>query len=116
MAAPRSPRCFWDRSQGLGSDHCPMMGGLCSLTQVQTLSLPSHLQSSCPQGSWGKRAPVRPWHAALGPEGSQSAVPCRVGPPGRSLSMEVTDKMTDWASGRGEGHVVTSWTQEAHLT
>lgn len=30
--------------------------------------------------------------------------------------MEVTDKMTDWASGRGKGHVVTSWTQEAHLT
>lgn len=26
VATPRSPRCFWDRSQGLGSDHCPIMG------------------------------------------------------------------------------------------
>lgn len=29
------------------------------LTQVQMLSLPSHLQSTCPQGLWGKRAPIR---------------------------------------------------------
>lgn len=29
--------------------------------------------------------------------------------------MEVTDKMTDWDSGRGKGHVDASWTQEAHL-
>lgn len=33
--------------------------GLCFLTQVQTLSLPSHLQSTCPQGSWGKWVPIR---------------------------------------------------------
>ena len=26
VATTRSPRCFWDRSQGLGSDHCPITG------------------------------------------------------------------------------------------
>lgn len=48
--------------------------GLCSLTHMQTLSLPSYLQLTCPpsspQGSWGKGAPI---HQALacssGPRG-----------------------------------------------
>lgn len=86
--------------------------GLCSLDSHADAVFSSYLKPTLPSNSHkargGKRhQSVRPWHAALGPEGASLLCP----PAGwnlleGSLWTEVTDKMTD---GLREGKKVT-WT------
>lgn len=69
------------------------MVGLCSLTQVQTLSLPSHLQSSCPQGSWGKRAPIcQALARSSGPRGEPVCCALQGGTPWQKESVHGSDR------------------------
>lgn len=70
--------------------------GLCSLTHMQTLSLPSYLQLTCPRAPHKARGgkghlSIRPWHAALGPEGSRSVVPLKGGTSWQKESVHGSD-------------------------